>query len=217
MISSTQLRCLIAAILCAAVAADPPVPNWGGNATHFAFSVNATFTDTADAPKHPVWNFSYYYDWNLKAERYDHAEGQHIDVCEVVDIPAGEACTVLAASDGKQYVFSASKGCCLCIASWAPLTMLPDWIARNNGTYLGRSVQDGVEADGWVAYGKSANKYYTSTDSSQRFLKFSDNKNGREKQWDVRQYSEQTPLEELFSPPANCNTLCPKKSGGCTG
>ena len=63
------------------IAADPPFPNWGGNATHFGFSVNATFDDTADSPEHPIWNFTYYYDWNLKAERYDHELGQHIDVC----------------------------------------------------------------------------------------------------------------------------------------
>ena len=207
------LLCLSAA----AVSADPPAPNWGGNAAHFAFSVNATFTDTADAPEHPVWNFSYHYDWSLKAERYDHEAGQHIDVCKVVDIPPGEACTVLAASDGKQYVSSASKGCCLCIASWAPLTMRPDWIARNNGTYMGRSVQNGVAADGWLTMGKSANKYYTTTDASQRFLKFSDNKNGAEKQWDVRGYSAQRPPAALFSPPAGCDTLCPYKSYGCTG
>ena len=183
---------VITAFVC--VVADPPFPNWGGNATHFAFSVDATFTDTADAPEHPVWNFSYYYDWNLKAERYDHAEGQHIDVCKIVNIPPGEACTVLAASDGKQYVSSASTGCCLCIASWTPLTILPNWInPSNNGTYMGQSMQDGEVADGWVAYGSAANKYYTSTDAKQRMIKFSDNKEGREKQWDIRKYSGATP------------------------
>ena len=199
----------------ATLAGEPPVPNWGGNAAHFAFSVQATFTDTADAPQHPVWNFSYYYDWNLKAERYDHATGQHIDVCKIVSIPAGEACTVLAASDGNQYVSSASKGCCHCVASWAPLTILPDWISRNNHSYLGRSVQEGQEADGWVAYGKNANKYYATTDAEQRFLKFSDNKLGREKQWDIREYSAETPPAAMFSPPPNCESRCPAKSGGC--
>jgi hypothetical protein len=200
---------------CPAIAGEPPVPNWGGNAAHFAFSVNASFTDTADAPEHPIWNFSYYYNWNLKAERYDHAAGQHIDVCKIVSIPAGEACTVLAASDGKQYVSSVSTGCCHCVASWAPLTILPDWISRNNHSYLGRSVQEGQEADGWVAYGKAANKYYASTDSEQRFLKFSDNKLGREKQWDIREYSAETPPGAMFSPPPNCDTRCPAMSGGC--
>ena len=53
----------------------PPTPNWGGNNTHFGFSVNATLNDVSDAPDHPIWNFSYYYDWNLKAERYDHHQG----------------------------------------------------------------------------------------------------------------------------------------------
>ena len=194
---------------------EPPVPNWGGNAEHYAFSVNATFTDTADAPDHPVWNFSYYYNWDLKAERYDHATGEHIDVCKIVSIPGGEACTVLAASDGNQYVYSASSGWCHCVASWAPLTILPNWISNVNHSYMGRSVQEGQEADGWVAYGKSANKYYASADSEQRFLKFSDNKYGREKQWDIRDYSAETPPASMFSPPPNCQTRCPAKSGGC--
>jgi hypothetical protein len=206
---------LLVAIACSALSSEPPIPNWGGNAAQFSFSVNATFTDTADAPQHPVWNFSYYYDWNLKAERYDHAPGQHIDVCRVVSIPAGEACTVLAASDGNQYVSSASTGCCHCVASWAPLTILPDWISRVNHSYLGRSMQEGQEADGWVAYGKSANKYYASTDAEQRFLKFSDNKLGREKQWDIREYSAETPPPFLFAPPPNCQTRCPAMAGGC--
>ena len=200
----------------AASVSAPPVPNWGGNATHFAFSVNATFTDTADAPKHPVWNFSYYYDWNLKAERYDHRQGQHIDVCKTVNV-VDEPCSVLSASDGNLYIIaeSLSNGCCHCGASRAPLTMLPDWISRNNGTYLGRSTQAGQDADGWVAYGKAANKYWTTTDSEQRFLKFSDNKYNREKQWDIREYSGEKPPAGLFSAPVNCETRCPHSSVGC--
>jgi hypothetical protein len=213
-VAATALACCASAV---AAAADPPVPNWGGNATHFAFSVKATFNDTADAPEHPVWDFAYYYDWSLRAERYEHAEGQHIDVCKAVLIPPGEACTVLAASDGRQYVSSASRGCCLCIANWAPLTVLPDWLSRNNATYLGRSMRDGVLADGWVAMGKNANKYYAAADASQRFVKFSDNKNHREKTWHIRKYSGAQPPAEMFRPPKNCATLCPKTPWGCTG
>ena len=74
---------------------------------------------------------TYYYDWNLKAERYDHHEGQHIDVCNIVDVPGGEPCTVLSASDGELYVSSETIGCCKCISFWTPLTMLPDWVKRN--------------------------------------------------------------------------------------
>jgi hypothetical protein len=196
-------------------AATPPVPNWGGNAAHFGFSVEATFTDPADAGPGPnsVWNFTYYYDWKLKAERYDHQKGQHIDVCKVVNI-VDEPCTALSASDGKFYIFSASS-CCQCVASWAPLTMLPDWISRNNGTYIGRSTQEGVEADGWLVYGASDNHYYTTTDSEQKMLKFSEHKNGKLKQWDVFHHSQETPPASKFSPPPNCNTRCPKSSGGC--
>ena len=89
----------------------PPTPNWGGNSTHFGFSINATMTNPADAASHPVWNFSYYYDWSLKAERYDHHLGQHDLVCKLVGI-INEPCTVLTPSDGNLYLSSASKGCC---------------------------------------------------------------------------------------------------------
>jgi len=195
--------------------ADPPVPNWGGNVAHFAFSVDATFTDVADAPEHPVWNFSYHYDWNLKAERYDHHQGQHIDACKVVEI-VDDPCTVLSASDGQLYISSPSS-CCRCVADWAPLTMLPDWISRNNGTYIGRSTQEGVEADGWLVYGKSDNHYYTTADAAQKMLKFSEHKNGELKQWDILEYSGDTPPADKFKPPSNCGTLCPYKSYGCNG
>jgi hypothetical protein len=200
------------AIACSAIA--PPVPNWGGNATHFAFSVEATFTDVADAPEHPVWNFSYYYDWNLRAERYDHHEGQHIDVCKVVDI-VDTPCTVLSASDGKLYISTATS-CCQCEAYWAPLTILPDWISRNNGTYIGRSIQEGQEADGWLVYGASDNHYYTTIDSEQKMLKFSEHKNGQLKQWDILQYSGERPPADKFAAPPDCSARCPRKPGGCS-
>lgn len=209
-----MLLLVVIALSIALSNAEPNVPNWGGNSTHFAFSVDATFYDPADAPEHPTWDFSYYYDWYLKAERYDHEEGQHIDVCRVVGI-VGEACTVLSAADGQLYVSSESKGCCHCVADWAPLTMLPDWLGRNNATYMGRSMQDGQEADGWIAYGSAANKYWASIDSEQRFIKFSDDKKGSTKQWDIRTYSSDTPPSNLFNAPDNCQARCPASPNGC--
>jgi hypothetical protein len=168
----------------------------------------------ADAPEHPVWNFTYYYDWNLKAERYDHHKGQHIDVCRVVGI-VGEACTVLSASDGNLYVLSASHGCCHCVAKWAPLTILPDWITRNNGTYMGQTKQDGQLVDGWKVMGASANLYYASADAEQRMVKFSDDKLGSLKQWDINEYSRETPPARLFDTPPDCQTRCPATPDGC--
>jgi hypothetical protein len=206
------LALLIVALI--SIGAEPPVPNWGGNKDHFAFSVDATFYDPADAPDHPTWDFSYYYDWNLKAERYDHDEGQHIDVCRVVGI-VNEACTVLSAVDGQLYVSSETKGCCHCVAPWAPLTMLPDWLARNNATYLGRSTENDQEADGWVAYGSAANRYWASIDEEQRFVKFSDDKFGSVKQWDIRTYHADTPSATLFDKPEACDARCPASPNGC--
>ena len=70
-------------------------------------------------------------------------------------------------------------------------------------------MEGGQETDGWVAYGSAANKYWASADSEQKFVKFSDNKNGRTKQWNIREYSGETPSAELFQAPDNCNERCP--------
>jgi hypothetical protein len=75
---------------------------------------------------------------------------------------------------------------------------------------------DGQEADGWVAYGASANKYYASVDSEQQFIRFSDNKHNREKQWDIQSYNGETPPASMFDVPSNCEKRCPAYSGGCT-
>ena len=77
-------------------------------------------------------------------------------------------------------------------------------------------MEGGQEADGWVAYGNAANKYWASTDSEQRFVKFWDNKNGKTKQWNIHEYSGDTPPADLFNAPANCDKRCPSLySYGC--
>ena len=117
--------------------ADPAPPHWGGNASLYAWSANVNMTNPSDAPLHPHWTFNYSYDWTLSASRYDHAQGQHDEVCKMAVTP-GDPCTVLNALDGMLYLLGPAS-CCRCDALWAPVTIVPDWLARSNATYEGRS------------------------------------------------------------------------------
>ena len=65
------------------LAADPAPPHWGGNASLYAWSAAVNMTNPSDAPLHPHWTFNYSYDWTLSASRYDHAQGQHDEVCKM--------------------------------------------------------------------------------------------------------------------------------------
>ena len=45
---------------------------------------------------------SYYYDWNIKASRYEHLEGQYDEVCKgFLNVREGAPCTVVNSADGK--------------------------------------------------------------------------------------------------------------------
>jgi hypothetical protein len=50
-------------------------PTWGGNKV-YTVKVGMVNND----PK-VNWTFTYYYDWNLKAERYEHEAGQEDEMC----------------------------------------------------------------------------------------------------------------------------------------
>ena len=45
-------------------------PNWGGN-PRYSVKVGMVNNDPQ-----VNWTFTYYYDWSLKAERYEHENGQ---------------------------------------------------------------------------------------------------------------------------------------------
>jgi len=53
---------LLISCLCVAFSQTPPI--WGGN-LRYSVNVSILYDD-------PImrWNFTYYYDWNVKAERY---------------------------------------------------------------------------------------------------------------------------------------------------
>lgn len=55
-------------IISLAIAQTPP--NWGGNPR---YTVKVKMLN--DNPIQ-TWNFTYYYDWNLKSERYEHLAPQ---------------------------------------------------------------------------------------------------------------------------------------------
>ena len=50
-------------------------PYWGGNPR---FTVNATMLNNDPAIR---WNFTYYYDWQVKAARYEHQSPQADEMC----------------------------------------------------------------------------------------------------------------------------------------
>ena len=56
--------CFVALLLGYCIAQTPPT--WGGNPR---YTVNVLMTYDDPITK---WNFTYYYDWSIKAERYEH-------------------------------------------------------------------------------------------------------------------------------------------------
>lgn len=60
------MKILILSLLLLALVHTQTPPNWGGNPR---YSVKVQMQNDDPAVK---WNFTYYYDWNLKAERYEH-------------------------------------------------------------------------------------------------------------------------------------------------
>ena len=188
------------------LSADPAPPHWGGNASLYAWSAAVNMTNPSDAPLHPHWTFNYSYDWTLSASRYDHAQGQHDEVCKMAITP-GDPCTVLNALDGKLYLLGPSS-CCRCDASWAPFTIVPDWLARSNATYEGSTSVGGQEADEWLAYGASDNHYYASVDSSRKPFRYMEHKNGKLKQWDFSDWQPVAPPRSVFEPPPGCDAIC---------
>lgn len=188
-----------------------PPPNWGGNTTVFTFSSLVNMTDISDAPEHPKWQFEYYYDWSLKASRYDHLAGQHDEVCKgVKGYELGEPCTVLNSADGSLYlIFPDSNDCCLC--SKKRFTILPNWLQSNDTGYEGQDTINKDVVDEWLLQGASDNHYYATADATQRPVRYMEHKNGKLKEWDFLTWSP-NPIEAgTFDAPASCADM--KKCG----
>lgn len=63
-------KCLLLSCLLVVILAQPSPPWWGGN-PQYKVKVLMTY----DSPV-MTWNFSYYYDSTIKAERYEHTAPQ---------------------------------------------------------------------------------------------------------------------------------------------
>jgi hypothetical protein len=88
--------------------------------------------------------------------------------------------------------------------------VLPHWLEANS-TYLGPSIVDGVEVDGWVKAGVSAkdNTYFAAKNDSLP-VQFFEHKKGKLKTWDfdLTTYTPGQPKASLFEVPATCQSRC---------
>lgn len=89
---------LFITLLCFVSAQKPPY--WGGSPK---YTVNVSFLYNEPVM---TWNFTYYYDWNLKAERYEHYAPQADEMCLLANPPftINNSCTVIFAKDGWSYI-----------------------------------------------------------------------------------------------------------------
>ena len=81
-----------------ALTKTPPI--WGGNTR---FSVNVSMLNNKPVMR---WNFTYYYDSNVKAERYEHQAPQADEMCLMASPPftINDSCVVTFATDGWSYI-----------------------------------------------------------------------------------------------------------------
>ena len=88
-----------------------PPPRWGGNNETLAFTAGVNMTDQHVSATHPNWRFMYRYNWNLRASRYDHDQGQRDEVCAGMPGQAeGDPCTVLNAGNSVLYLIYPTTG-----------------------------------------------------------------------------------------------------------
>eukprot|EP00755_Sulcionema_specki_P013390 Sspe_Gene.53855::Locus_29744_Transcript_1_1_Confidence_1.000_Length_2085::g.53855::m.53855 len=177
------------------------VPLWGGAKM---YRVEVNMTDVSDAPQHPKWSFSYYYNANLRASRYEHHEGQYDEVCGSKRY--GKACTVVMASDGWTYLASGGE-CCKCSKGFLG-AVRSDWLA-DGGHYVGNTTVRGYAVQEWFKQGASDNHYYF-TQPHDLPVRYMEHKNGKLKQWDfdLTTYSTAPLPDTLFQQPSGCTARC---------
>ena len=95
----SKLILTLALLMFTALSQAPP--NWGGN-PRYSVKVLFVYND-------PVtnWTFNYYYDWSVKAERYEHLQGQYDEVCMLPQTSfkkTGQPCNVIFATDTWFYI-----------------------------------------------------------------------------------------------------------------
>lgn len=188
-------------------AGEPPLPMWGG-AKQFRVEVN--MTDVSDAPDHPNWRFTYFYDATLKADRYEHAKDQHDEVCgkSTFNTP----CNVINSGDETRYLLFGGK--CCAQSGWFPgsgaVAVRSDWVQNGGASYVGPTTVRGIAVDEWLKQGASDNHYYATADAKQLPVRYMEHKNGKLKQWDfdLTTYTATSQPKTLFVKPDGCTTRC---------
>lgn len=117
-----------------------------------------------DVPK-VNWTFTYFYDWSIKAERYEHQQGQYDEMCLLPNTTfnkGGVPCDITFAQDGWSYISYPSKSfCCKCSKSFGSVRY--DWL-KDNSTYIGITPMHGYTVTHWTKKGNSLNHYYSTAD-----------------------------------------------------
>ena len=111
--------CLL--LVLAASEDNPTPPGWGGN-PQFSVKVNEVLNTTA-------FSFMYYYNWNLKAERYEYGPDAVEQMCKASGYPyyQNKRCNVIYANDHNIYVqFPDDAYCCLCTDKFGAVRY--DWL-----------------------------------------------------------------------------------------
>ena len=158
-----------------------------------------------------AWTATYYYNTNLKAERYEYDEGQMDQMCWASGTKFWQKnkCNVIYASDGYIYVeFPTQSYCCQCTNSFGAVKY--DWL--QNSKYVGRETINGTQADHWVKdgnpnLGPMPNNYWA-TVGEQLPVRFYENSTSQYKDivYDLSTYKKGPLDNSLFAPPANCKT-----------
>lgn len=153
-----RLTLVVFACLLMVVLSQKP-PFWGGNPR---YTVKVLMLNDNPAVS---WNFTYYYDWSLKAERYEHQAPQQDEMCLLPDTSfqkGGIPCVITFASDGWSYIsFPSQNFCCKCSNSFGSVRY--DWLQANS-TYQGIETIDGRSVTHWTKMGNYLNHYYSTVD-----------------------------------------------------
>ena len=179
-------------------------PSWGGNPR---YTVKVKMLN--DAPV-ATWNFMYYYDWNLKAERYEHDAPQEDEMCLLPTTSFkkdGIPCVVTFATDGWSYIsFPSQNFCCKCSKSFGAVRY--DWL-KTGSSYVGIETVDGKSVTHWTKQGQYLNHFYSTVDKELP-VRFFEIKNGHPKSWDFD-------LSTYSTGPIDPDKLKPQCTTQCAG
>lgn len=190
---------LLLALACLSYCQTPP--KWGGS-PRFTVKVKMHNNDLVN------WTFVYYYDWNIKSERYEHDSPQDDEMCLLPPTSFKKdnlSCEVTFAKDGWSYIaFPSQKFCCKCSNSFGAVRY--DWL-KEDSQYIGIETIDGKSVTHWTKQGQYLNHYYSTVDKELP-VKFFEIIRGSPKFWDFDLNSYTTgPIDpDKFKP--QCTTPC---------